>query len=164
MSGIEQFSGIEVVRAAMEVERNGHRFYSGMAQKAVNPLARELFTWLAQDEVEHLRRLKAVEAQFGDSAGFDAEEEIIPYLRRFADQEIFPKADRLEALLARADGDLPALELAIEAEDRFAEFFDRAARHARDRDGREAFTWLAAEEHRHAALLRERRDRIVAGQ
>lgn len=163
MSGIEQFSGFEVIVAAMEVEKNGHRFYSGMAQKAVNPLARELFTWLAQDEVEHLRRLKAIEGQFASGAGFDDVEELVPYLRRFSDQQIFPDAVRLEALLRSVDGDLPALEMAIEAEDRFAEFFATAASHAREADGRDAFHWLAGEERRHAALLRERRERLSTG-
>jgi rubrerythrin len=79
MSGIEHYSGFEVVLAAMEVEKNGHRFYSTMAQKATSELAREIFSWLAQDEVEHLRRLKALEARFNDGAFFDGEEELLPY-------------------------------------------------------------------------------------
>ena len=34
MSATEYFSGFEVIRAAMEVEKNGHRFYSSMVKKA----------------------------------------------------------------------------------------------------------------------------------
>ena len=161
MSGIEHYSGFEVVLAAMEVEKNGHRFYSTMAQKATSELAREIFSWLAQDEVEHLRRLKALEARFNDGAFFDGEEELLPYLRRFADQEIFPRAERLEAVLQQPESERAAMDLAIAAEDRFAAFFAKAAEHARDPDGREAFAWLAGEECRHAALLRERQARLV---
>jgi len=161
MSGLEHYSGFEVVRAAMEVEKNGHRFYATMAQKATSELARELFTWLAQDEVEHLRRLKAIETSFKEGAFFDGEEEFLPYLRRFADNEIFPNADRLEAILQQAESERAAMDLAIAAEDRFAAFFAKAAEHAREPDGRAAFEWLAGEERRHAALLRERQDRLV---
>jgi len=160
MSGIEHYSGFEVVRAAMEVEKNGHRFYSTMAQRATTELARELFSWLAQDEVEHLRRLKAIEIKFKDGAFFDGEEELLPYLRRFADNEIFPSAERLEAVLRQADSERAAMGLAIAAEDSFAAYFAKAAEHAREPDGRAAFEWLAAEERRHAALLRERQARL----
>jgi rubrerythrin len=93
MSDIEQFSGYEVVRAAMEVEGNGHRFYATMAQRASSELARELFTWLAQDEIEHLRRLRSIESRYQDGAFLDGAEEFLPYLRRFADSEIFPSAE-----------------------------------------------------------------------
>ena len=161
MSGIEYYSGFEVVLAAMEVEKNGHRFYSTMAQKATSELARELFSWLAQDEVEHLRRLKALEVSFKESALFDGVEELLPYLRRFADQEIFPSAERLEAVLQQPESERTAMDLAIAAEDRFAAYFAKAAEHARDPDGRAAFEWLAGEERRHAALLRERQARLA---
>lgn len=161
MSGIEQFSGFEVIRAAMEVEKNGHRFYSTMAQRATSALARELFSWLAQDEVEHLRRLKAIELIYQEGAFFDGEEEFLPYLRRFADNEIFPSAERLDAVLRQTDGDAAALALAIEAEEKFAAYFALAAERARETDGREAFAWLAEEERRHAALLRERQAKIA---
>jgi rubrerythrin len=161
MSGIEQFSGFEVVRAAMEVERHGHRFYSAMAQRASHELAKELFALLAQDEVDHLRRLKAIESRYQDGAFFDNEEEFLPYLRRFSESEIFPSVARIESVLQGPDGDLEALALAIEAEDKFADYFALACRHAREADGREAFAWLAGEERRHAALLRERHGRLA---
>jgi rubrerythrin len=161
MSDIEQFSGYEVVRAAMEVEGNGHRFYATMAQRASSELARELFTWLAQDEIEHLRRLRSIESRYQDGAFLDGAEEFLPYLRRFADSEIFPSAEHLDRVLRGIDGDLAALALAIEAEEKFAAYFAKAAEFAREADGREAFVWLAGEERRHAALLRERQARLV---
>lgn len=162
MSGIEEFSGFEVVRAAMEVEKRGHHFYATMAQRASTEMARELFAWLAQDEIEHLRRLKALEVRYQDGAFADDEEEYIPYLRRFGDSDIFPSAERLESVLREVDGDLQALALAIEAEDKFADYFAWAAERALEADGREAFAWLAGEELRHAALLRDRQARLAS--
>lgn len=160
MSGIEQFSGFEVIRAAMEVEKSGHRFYSAMAAKARHELVREIFSWLAQDEVEHLRRLKALEGHYQDGAFADHEEEFLPYLQRFRESEIFPSAERLEALLAKDEVDLQALDLAIEAEEKFAAYFEAAAGVAAEADGREAFSWLAGEERRHATILTERKAQL----
>ncbi len=161
MTGMEEFSGFEVIRAAMEVEKNGHRFYSTMAARANSPLAREIFSWLAQDEVQHLRTLEDLVPAYQEGAFWEDEDQFLPYLRRFADSEIFPSAQRLEEVLASPESDLQALDLAIEAEERFAEYFHKAAVNARTTEGRDAFTWLAGEEDRHAAALKERKDKLV---
>ncbi|NIQ96645.1 MAG: ferritin family protein [Desulfuromonadales bacterium] len=160
MTGIEDFSGFEVIRAAMEVEKKGHRFYATMAEKANNLIAKEIFSWLAQDEVQHLKTLEDLVPKYEDGAFWDAEDEFLPYLRRFSDQEIFPSPERLESVLKEKDSDLQALELAIEAEEKFAEYFHKAANNARTKEGKEAFSWLAAEEDRHAEVLIERRDKL----
>lgn len=160
MSAIEQFSGFEVIKAAMEVEKNGHRYYSATAEKAKNPLTKEIFTWLAQDEVEHLRRLKALESKYEDGAFWENEEEFLPYLQRFRDREIFPSPEEVEAIADSDDFDLKALDLAIEAEENFAAYFQTAEANARTADGKEAFGWLAKEEQRHAAILKERKSKL----
>jgi rubrerythrin len=159
-SGLEFFSGFEVIRTAMEIEKKGHQFYSAMAQKAVHPLAQELFTWLAQDEISHLKTLDDMMTRFTDGAFWENEDVFLPYLKRFSELEIFPSAHRLEEIVRGGDFDIRSLDMAIEAEDRFAEFFRTAADHSRSPDGREAFGWLAGEEERHARQLRERREQL----
>ena len=157
MSGIKYFSGLEVIMAAKEVEKNGHRFYSTMSEKASDPLLKELFTWLAQDEVEHLRRLNQLEANYKEGLFADCEEEFLPYLSQFSATKIFPDAERLEAVLKTESADIQALDMAIEAEEKFAEYFLKASALAQSEDGKEAFSWLAGEELRHAKILKERR-------
>lgn len=161
MSGIDQFSGFEVIRAAMEVEKNGHRFYSSMVEKAHTQLAKELFALLAQDEVGHLRTLEKLSSKYEDGAFWESEEEFLPYLRQFNDKEVFPSAEAVAAALVSTEGDVKALDLAIEAEEKFAAYFHKAAAHARNDDGKNAFTWLAEEEDRHAKLLKERKAKIL---
>jgi len=161
MSGIDQFSGFEVIRAAMEVEKNGHRFYSAMVEKAHTQLAKELFALLAQDEVGHLRTLEKLAPKYEDGAFWEGEEEFLPYLRQFNDREVFPSAAAVEAALVSEEGDIQALGLAIEAEEKFAAYFAKAALHAKQEDGKKAFAWLAEEEERHAQLLKERKAKIL---
>jgi rubrerythrin len=161
MTGVEDFSGFEVIRAAMEVEKNGHRFYAEMAEKAGHPIVRELFAWLAQDEVGHLATLQKLVPRYEDGAFWEDEDVFLPYLRRFADQELFPSPERLAEALATDAPDLAAMDLAIEAEERFADYFHQAAKQARTDEGIEAFSWLAKEEERHAALLKERKQKLM---
>lgn len=159
MSAIQHFSAYEVIRAAMNVEKNGHRFYSSMAERSTDPLVAELFSWLAQDEVEHLRRLTRLEQNLEEGGAWD-DEEFIPYLSRFRDSEIFPSAERLDQVLSEPDSDIRVLELALEAEQAFAEYFRKAQALADSEEGQTAFAWLAAEEERHARIIGERRDQI----
>lgn len=161
MSGVENFSGFEVIRAAMEVEKNGHRFYSSMIEKARTELIREVFTWLAQDEIQHLRTLEDLAVKYQDGAFWDDEEQFLPYLNRFNTEQIFPDPAQLESVVRGEDSDFIALDLAIAAEEKFAAYFQLAAEHARTDDGREAFAWLAGEENRHAKLLKERKAKLV---
>lgn len=162
MTGLEDYSGFEVIRAAMEVEKNGHRFYAAMVHRAKSQLAKEIFTWLAQDEVQHLKTLEDLVPKYEEGAFWEEEEQFLPYLRRFSEGEIFPSPDRLEEVLQKEHSDIEALDLAIEAEEKFAAYFQMAAKNARNPDGKEAFKWLAGEEGRHAAILKERREKLAA--
>lgn len=161
MNSIKYFSGFEVVRAAKEVEKSGHRFYSTMAERAVDSELKELFTWLAQDEVEHLKKLHQVEEEYQDGAFAEDDEEFLPYLNQFSATKIFPDADQLEAVLKTDTADVQALDMAIEAEEKFAEYFLKASKMATTEDGRDAFRWLASEEVRHANVLKERRAKFT---
>ncbi len=160
MTGVEDFSGFEVIRAAMEIEKQGHLFYATVAEKAKGELAKEVFSWLAQDEVKHLETLEKLIPHYEDGAFWDNEEYFLPYLRRFADERVFPSPETIEAVLECEGGDLKALDLAIEAEEKFADYFGHAATRARTDEGKQAFSWLAKEEIGHAKVLKKRRDQL----
>ena len=161
MPETDYFSGFEVIRAAMEVEKNGHRFYTSMVEKAYTDLAREMFAMLAQDEVVHLQTLEKLAPKYQDGEFWENEAEFLPYLQRFNDKEIFPTAEQVDAALVSEEGDLRALDLAIAAEEKFAAYFHKAAEHARTEEGQKAFSWLAGEEDRHAEILIERKAKIA---
>lgn len=160
MSGIDEFSGFEVIRAAMEVEKQGREFYSAMSMKAHDEMVRELFSLLAQDEVAHLKTLEDMVSQYRDDAFWEGEELFLPYLRRFSSEKVFPSAEKVEELLLSQQADLHLLDAAIIAEEKFAAYFRQAAQHSRNPDGKKAFAWLAEEEERHARILKARRDQV----
>jgi rubrerythrin len=160
MTGIEDFSGFEVLQAAMDVEKSGQKFYTEMSGRATSESVRKLFALLAQDEVQHLQTLKGLTAQFEAGLFWQDEALILPYLKRFKAQELFPSREQLEIVLQQEHADQSALDLAIAAEDKFAAYFKYAAEQARFAEGRETFHWLSKEEERHAAILRERREQM----
>ena len=161
MAAIDQFSGFEVIRAAMEVEKSGRAFYTTMAESAESEVARDIFRRLAHDEIEHLNTLQRMEEKYVDGDFWQNEAEFVPYLQRFREKEIFPSRDRLEEVLKMDNVDIRVIDLAIEAEESFAAFFRKAEAHAVTADGKDAFGWLAEEEEKHARVLKERRARIT---
>ncbi|MEJ2202282.1 MAG: ferritin family protein, partial [Desulfuromonadaceae bacterium] len=123
MPGKEDFSGFEVIRAAMEVEKQGRRFYSSMASKAPSEQTREVFALLAEDEITHLKTLEDMIHKYQDAAYWENEEEFVPYLRQFSAEQVFPSAEQVEAVVASGQAEIQSLELALVAEEKFAEYF-----------------------------------------
>jgi len=161
-AGTAQFSGYEVMRAAMEIEMQGRNFYQALSHRVSCPQARTLFTQLAEDEVQHLRTLGELLDGYRRNDSWENEQEYLPYLARFHAESVFPTLEQVEAAGDRDATERRALELAIAAENRFAEYFRQAARHARSSEGRQAFNWLADEEVRHAEILERRLRELCA--
>lgn len=161
MSETYQFSGFEVLLAAIEIEKSGHTFYTAMAKQFEQTSAFDIFTNLAKDEVEHLQSLKDLLSSYQEGSFWEEEEEYLPYLKRFHEAGVFPSPQQVEAALLETDSEQQILDLAIQAERRFSEYFTMAAKHSRTKDGKTVFGWLADEEKRHAELLSERKEKIA---
>jgi len=50
----------EALQAALDFEQRGHDFYAATAEKARNPLTREVFSGLAGQELVHMERIQEV--------------------------------------------------------------------------------------------------------
>lgn len=58
-SSEKEFGGLkEVLKTALELEEKGYRYYHEVSGKAGNPLTRNLFTVLAEQELSHMDRIK----------------------------------------------------------------------------------------------------------
>lgn len=110
------FSASEVVTMAIEIEKNGMNFYNAMAAKSESDQAKELFTFLAAEEIKHkgtfqkmLDGLKKVELTAND------QEEYNNYLGALTSSRVFNKNIDIDDFVQDLD-DLAALNIAIEAE------------------------------------------------
>ncbi|MBE9535896.1 MAG: ferritin family protein [Proteobacteria bacterium] len=111
------FSASEVVTMAVEIEKNGMAFYNALAARSKNEKAKELYTFLAAEEVRHkvtfqklLDGLKKMEL-----TAFE-EDEYNNYLGALTSSRIFRSDVNLDDILAEADTDVKAMNLAIDAE------------------------------------------------
>lgn len=111
------FSASEIVTMAVEIEKNGMAFYNALAARSKNEKAKEIYTVLAAEEVKHqvtfkkiLKNLKELELSAAE------EEEYNNYLGALTSSRVFRSDVDLEALLAEADTEIGAINMAIDAE------------------------------------------------
>ena len=111
------FSASEIVTMAVEIEKNGMAFYNALAARSKNEKAKEIYTLLAAEEVKHqvtfkkiLKNLKELELSAAE------EEEYNNYLGALTSSRVFRSDVDLEELLAEADTEIGAINMAIDAE------------------------------------------------
>ena len=87
------FNADEIFEMAMEIERNGARFYRKAAAGDAGKTSRDLLLRLADMEVEHERTFSVMRDQLDavekTSATFDPDGEAELYLRAIADGHVF---------------------------------------------------------------------------
>jgi rubrerythrin len=165
-------SPLGILRRAMQVERDGYKFYTEAAERAVGERGKEMFRGLAADEEKHLRLLlieyKALESGQGwidptqaleQDVDLDPAEPDLPGEEYPEPLPIFTPA-RQPSL----DGDVAALEFGMETERLSYDLYRGAAKAQADPSAKQAYEFLAQEEDRHYKILQSSRDYLVDNQ
>jgi rubrerythrin len=165
-------SPLGVLRRAMQIERDGYKFYNEAADRAVGERGRNMFRGLAADEEKHLRILlveyKALESGQGWVDPTQALEEKFdldpanPDLPGEEYPETFPIFT--PARQPSLQGDIAALEFGMETEELSYDLYKKSAEKQTDPAARQAYELLAKEENRHYEILQSSRDYLVNNQ
>lgn len=111
------FSGSELVNIAIGIERSGVIFYDTLVKSTKNVATRDVFQNLADVEREHIQIFQNIltEAEkYQIPEAYAAE--YAAYLQALVDNAVFTDDFITSELATKADSDIEALELAIEAE------------------------------------------------
>jgi len=110
----EFFKANELLEFAVQSEKNGESFYRAGAKKTKNDKVKDIFLYLAEEEVKHRKTyeelLKSVES-YEPKEMFP--EEYFQYLRSYADQHIFVKKEDIEQKVLKTNSDTEAIDLAL---------------------------------------------------
>ncbi len=84
------FDVTEIYQFAVQIEENGEKFYRAMVEKFDDPKVKELFGFLAEEEVRHEKVFKEMLAKI---EGYNPQEsypgEYFDYLHAYADNLVF---------------------------------------------------------------------------
>ena len=165
-------SPLGVLRRAMQIERNGYRFYIDVAERAVSERGKEVFRGLAADETNHLHLLlveyEALESGKGWLDLDEALEQELDFDPANPDLpgEEYPEPTPIfaAARVPSLDNDLAALEFAMETEQMSYDLYKTSAEEQPDQAAKEVYEMLAREENKHYVLLQNSRDYLLNNQ
>jgi len=147
---------LEMLAAALEMEKKGKEFYDRATETCRNELGREVFQLLGDYEIKHLDRIRQIheslEAGQTWSEGlavFKLPPDLGRLFRRLAQQ----KTEHI-----RADtGDLEALGVGIDFESASVKFYEDQLRQAAEPLEKKFLELMAAEEREHLKILTDMR-------
>ncbi len=142
---------LSVLRKAYQVEVDGYTFYSMTAERATKPAVQELFTKLAEDEIQHQAFLRSIAGAF-DARGVHA---FTLNLRapemRAINQAMFTAKFREQA--AGAEFELGVLSVGMTLEANAITYFSSAAKGAKEPEVTKFYSFLADWEKQHFDAL-----------
>jgi rubrerythrin len=165
-------SPLGILRRAMQIERDGYKFYNEAAERAVGERGQNMFRGLAADEEKHLRILlveyRALESGQGwvdPTEALEKEFELDPANPDLPGEE-YPEPSPIFTLAREPslEGDIAALEFGMETEKLSYDLYNKSAKEQTDPAAKQAYKLLAKEENRHYEILQSSRDYLVNNQ
>ena len=139
---------MEAIQIAMEAEAKANKFYSDSAKKVASEQGKNLLKQLADFEQNHYDKLKRLKKSLEKDGKFIKYEGT--QFKSFK-IEIAPEGSR--KIEPNKEDVLDILGLAIEAETKAHQHYNRMARETKDKDGKVMFEKLAEEETMHRRIL-----------
>lgn len=165
-------SPLGILRRAMQIERDGYKFYNEAAERAIGERGKSTFRGLADDEETHLRLLlveyEALESGQGWIDPIQALEQELALDPANPDLpgEEYPEPSPIftPARQPSLEGDVAALEFGMETEQLSYDLYKGATEEQTDPAARQLYEFLAKEENRHYEILQSSRDYLADNQ
>lgn len=114
---MSMFDASEIIQFAIRIEENGEKFYRLMAEKFEGGKLRDTFNFLADEEVKHKKTFQGMVSKL---ASYEPAEsfpgEYFQYLRAYADEHIFTKANATYLAAGKIGDEKEALTFAQDRE------------------------------------------------
>ena len=149
---MDQNSTLDILKAAILLERRGKAFYENVSERATGEAVKEFFRLMAQEEDEHVRQLSEQFKSYQENKRFSAR----PYTSEEADQhEAATKVltEKIKSEITAASFEAAAIGAALSMEKRAIELYAERARTAEDPEEKALYKWLSTWETGHLDSL-----------
>ncbi len=148
---------MKLIREAIRLEINGRKFFNHAAEVTHNELGKKMFRKLSADEVQHLETFSQI---FTQMTGSD------DWKKQIKLDDVDKESAVIEDLAARmkkaaGKGELEALRIGMELEQKAVDFFRASGDKAEDPGVRDIFDKICEEEHFHYDLLQAQLDSLT---
>ncbi len=144
-------SMLDALKGYIKTEMEGHQFYRIAAERTEDTLGKKMFTSLANDELDHARKLSSEYSSVSQTGHWLSDDELSRESREGkTPAPIFPSdPQQVAAMIPEGADDLQALKIAIDIEKESIERYTRAAGETSDEAAQAVFQHLVAEEKQH---------------
>jgi rubrerythrin len=147
---------VEAIKMAIQMEKDGLRYYEQAAERTENKLAKKMFHKIAQDEVIHLKTFQKI---FDTMTGSEEWREMAKFTPKVGEIPVFEGGIEKKGDVNPSDVD--ALRVAIDNERKGIEHYKKAASAAVDKMAKEIFNKIREEEEYHYDLLQAQLDYLT---
>jgi len=148
------FNSSEIYQFAIKIEENGEKFYRQMVAKLPDTKVKELFTFLADEEVQHKATFSAMLSKFEDYKPAESYPgEYFAYLKAYADNLVFG-FKQFDADIASIENAESAIQFAIGKELDTIMYFQEMKNLVPESE-RKRINAIIEEERRHVVKLSE---------
>lgn len=146
-----RMKAVDALELAIERERGANKFYRKAAEATEDQNSKNMFHWLAKEELRHLAKLRQQLKSVLDSNKF------LEWKRRTTpiDTGEFPSISEAKGTITVDASEMDALRQAIQSEKEAISFYKEAENSTPDIDGKNMFRALSKEEEGHLELLQE---------
>ena len=131
---------------ALEMERKGKQIYEATAAKTTNPIVKRTFTYLAQQEVNHIEEI----AEYLSSKGIQLKGDTVNKTAEFFTMTISKFKEKTEL----SKDDIKAHETSMELEQSAFNFYKQQHDKTDNPEIKKFFKWLMQQENAHYELVR----------
>lgn len=159
----ENTVALQALRQAMRLEQDGYEFYIEAAERAADPLGKEMFLSLADDEELHLRIVRDQYEALSAGKGWVSFSEALELKPVDLDKPLFPlEGAALEKAIGPEASDTDALLFSMQVENENYELYRKAATETTDPAGKEMYQRLASYERVHFDVLMLNYEHLVS--
>jgi rubrerythrin len=143
----------EALTAAIDFEKRGYKFFSETASKADEELAKEVFNFLAAEELNHIKAIERFNEEYLLGEGVKADDIIAEIESNKPRKTINELFKNLSGTVPVEGTNLDAYKFAMDFERKGREFYKKAESEANDPGAKKLFGFLVGEEQRHFKIV-----------
>ncbi|HHT9110617.1 MAG TPA: ferritin-like domain-containing protein [Candidatus Brocadiaceae bacterium] len=139
----------DIKSIALQMEMDGIKFYSDLANKTLHPMGRAMFKSFVEDEKLHAKRIRLLLSsppEIEKKDGKNPQERLSTIFREMGEE--------LKKKVNVNTNDIEAVRLALKIEEDGIRFYEKAVKDTTDGKEREMYRFLAGEEKVHLGILK----------
>ena len=146
------------LRTAMEAEIFGHNFYKSVAQNTTDPLGKETFARMAEEELGHFNTLRTQYKSVLEKGNYNFLPSLSVVHKKQAGNPIF--SDEIRRRVKDSHLEVSALSIGMKLELEAVNFYRRCAQQAESTEARQFYSELAEWEDDHYQAFEQQLDQL----